>query len=414
MWTLLFGVIFGLLASSRSEQFQVNSRGCSFAGVFHVEGESRHSLDFDMAQKVCEWLNSTLATPAQLQAAYDKNMETCRNGWISNVSIAILRQNQHENCSRNMTGVIYNTRVKAEDAYDAYCYDEDEGEDKNCVKAFALNGHFPSDESAQSDDSEVKATTELEEAADNEDWHPTAVPGDDGFIAEMDPTPSSITTVTKQGQEEPEAASQDPAVRENPNGGSEDNTVRPTFTPVELDQTAGSGMLPSHSEEDEISPTSSVGTSEETQAPAESEHHDDKVEPEGGVALKTEAPPQNPNGRGRIISHDGPKSDQQETADSSNWLVIIGVIVAVAAILLVCAAVAKRKSWCGRKQTLMITSKDGGEGNGTAASASSSHNPEREQEMVTLMNKEKIQENGNTEEFTVITLEESPDKEQLA
>lgn len=71
-------------------------------------------------------------------------------------------------------------------------------------------------------------------------------------------------------------------------------------------------------------------------------------------------------------------------------------------------------SWCGKKQTLIITSKDGGEGNGATASASGSKAHEREQEMVTLMNKEKIQENGNTEEFTVITLEESPDKDQLA
>lgn len=71
-------------------------------------------------------------------------------------------------------------------------------------------------------------------------------------------------------------------------------------------------------------------------------------------------------------------------------------------------------SWCGKKQTLMITSKDGGEGNGAASSASTSRTQEREQEMVTLMNKEKVQENGNTEEFTVITLEESPDKEQQA
>lgn len=56
----------------------------------------------------------------------------------------------------------------------------------------------------------------------------------------------------------------------------------------------------------------------------------------------------------------------------------------------------------------MIT-KDTGEGNGAAA-ASSSQN----QEMVTLMSKEKVQENGNTEEFTVITLEEPSDKDQLA
>lgn len=62
----------------------------------------------------------------------------------------------------------------------------------------------------------------------------------------------------------------------------------------------------------------------------------------------------------------------------------------------------------------MITSKSSSEGNGAAASAASPQAQEREQEMVTLMNKEKIQENGNTEEFTVITLEESPEKNQQA
>lgn len=70
--------------------------------------------------------------------------------------------------------------------------------------------------------------------------------------------------------------------------------------------------------------------------------------------------------------------------------------------------------WCGKRKTLMITTKDNGEAKEATASASSSHTQEREQEMVTLMNKEKIQENGNTEEFTVITLEETPDKDQLA
>lgn len=64
---------------------------------------------------------------------------------------------------------------------------------------------------------------------------------------------------------------------------------------------------------------------------------------------------------------------------------------------------------------MIITSKEGsGESKGASTLPSSSQATEREQEMVTLMNKEKIQENGNTEEFTVITLEESPDKDQLA
>ena len=71
-------------------------------------------------------------------------------------------------------------------------------------------------------------------------------------------------------------------------------------------------------------------------------------------------------------------------------------------------------SWCGKHQTLMISSKDnGGEGNGAPAVVASSRAQEREQEMVTLMAKEKIQENGKgDEEFTVITLEESSDKER--
>ena len=65
--------------------------------------------------------------------------------------------------------------------------------------------------------------------------------------------------------------------------------------------------------------------------------------------------------------------------------------------------------WCGKHQTLNI-SKNSAEGNGAAAAVVGSRAEEREQEMVTLMNKEKIQENGNAEEFTGITVEGSSEK----
>ncbi|KAI5626931.1 CD44 antigen isoform X4, partial [Silurus asotus] len=370
---------------------EVTSRGCSYVGVFHIQGLDRYTLKFNEAKELCEALETTLASVEQLTAAYNKGYESCRYGWVSNGNTAIPRQEPNSLCALNQTGVI--TIVPINLTYDAYCYNKSENNESQDLN-HTMSPTSPSISVTSVEiqtDSTVKDVTEPTHGIEKTDFSPI----NNQYTQDVSSTQPSITNTERE--EEGLMTS---------SGSYTENKNQSNMSIVQ--DTNGSGM----GETTNITPNDS--NNEDTRLEGHDTIGEDgfktQTEETVGEALNED---HTEHSRGRMGP--GQSTPPEEQTDSkSDWLVILLVVVVVALLILVAIAVATSNRWCGKRRTLIITTKSSNEGNGTAASTATPEAQEREQEMVTLMNKEKIQENGNTEEFTVIVLEESPEKNTQA
>ncbi|XP_066557149.1 CD44 antigen isoform X2 [Amia ocellicauda] len=347
-------------------------------------------MTYSEADELCQSLGTVLANAERIHVSFSKGFQTCRYGWIQNNSIAILRRESHPLCASNGTGV-YIITDNLQVHYDAYCFNSSDPSDRNCASA---HNPIPHTIGAKDDGYEFQTTDTATVFFQKE--NSTSAPLPDDAVS---------TNPTLDGENSPDRSKEmDENSPDNSTTGLDQEKPTEATTAISLDISIQvTGQLPEGIMTTPVVTKENLGDKDENESP-----HDETT-----TITNIHTVPKD-TGSGRMgPGNVTPSSPTGKTVHGvPDWLIILAVVVAVAVIFLVCVAVATRHRWCGKKQKLVITSKASGrDGNGMVTATHS----DKEQEMVQLMNKEKIQDNvGNGEEFTVITLEESPEKSHTA